>query len=833
MTTVAKYKIKETSNLSPRVKWLRDYFFEGVNRKWNNELVSFSNGEEWDIVHEESHFYVAPEMYGLIQLGSVCLKQMSKKVDLPNGFWEKTLPERRAWFVDEVMVNRMPQELLPGDLIAGARFLIMASKCLDKKQTKDRSKAFEGKKGMRAVLLEYHDRGYGNFGSISGHIIPGYENVLKNGFKAIYKDLEDRYNRLPEKDKKGKKGGQLRAMMTSAKMPKKVAEKYADLCNELAEKETDEQRKSELLEMGKNLRKVPWEGASSFWEAVQSLWITHMLVMSDEGYTGAGLSFGRVDQYLLPFWRRSIGNGMSREFGKEILGCFFMHCNSVYDAMIKTGNNQGITSSFGQIINLSGVGKNGKDMTNELTYVFLEVIDEMNPILEPKPNVRLHRNSPDELLDKLIDMVSTCQGAPFILNFDERSMAGLMREAKMSGMEHLINEDTVYDYGTVGCIENTMVGNDRSNTVDNNVNLLKGVELALNDGKDLIPYVNATGKEYPGKQEGPKTGDPRDFKTFEEFYTAFEKQIKAIIKKFVGFYTVTENARAKYGPTPYLSCLVKGCAESCKDITEGGAELKYITLEGGTFGTTVDSILAIKYLVFDEKECTMDELVKALRDNWKGHEVLQAKAINKAPKYGRDDDEADELGKRIMDTWADEVWKYKVESTGVQYRGGMLSWNYWIADSCILAASADGREKGKFLSNAICPSNGADINGPTSNANSVGKVLGGKASDYGDYKGYLNCLPNGASHTITFNPSLLRDAEHRSKFRAFLRGYIENGGTALQINMIDADMLKDAQKHPENYRHLLVRVTGYSAYFATIGREIQNEIIARETHSRL
>ena len=832
MATVAKYKIKEASNLSPRVKWLRDYFFEGTERKWNNELISFSSGTEWDIVHEESHFYVAPEMYGLIQLGSVCLKQMSRKVGLPSSFWEKSLPERRAWFVDEVMVNYMPQELLPGDLIAGARFLIMASKCLDKKQTKDRSKAFSGKNGMRSVLLEYHDRGYGNFGSISGHIIPGYENVLKTGFKAIYEDLKDRYCQLSDKDKKGKKGGQLRAMMTAAKMPKRVAEKYADLCQKLADKEADTNRKTELREMEKNLRRVPWEGARNFWEAVQSLWITHMLVMSDEGYTGAGLSFGRVDQYLLPFWRKSINNGMDREFGKEILGCFFMHCNSVYDAMMKTGNNQGITSSFGQIINLSGMGKDGKDMTNELTYVFLEVIDEMNPILEPKPNVRLHKNSPDELLDKLIDMVSSCQGAPFILNFDERAMAGLMREAKMSGMQHLINEDTVYDYGTVGCIENTMIGNDRSNTVDNNVNLLKGVELALNDGKDLIPYYNATGKAYPIKQEGPKTGDPRNFNTFEEFFAAFEQQIKAIIRKFVGFYTVTENARAKYGPTPYLSCLVKGCAESAKDITEGGAELKYVTLEGGTFATTVDSILAIKYLVYDKKECTMDALIKALQDNWKGHEILQAKALNKAPKYGRDDDEADALGKRIMDVWADEVWKYKVESTGVQYRGGMLSWNYWIADSCILAASADGREKGKFLSNAICPSNGADINGPTSNANSVGKVLGGKTADYGDYKGYLNSLPNGASHTITFNPSLLRDDEHRSKFKTFLKGYAENGGTALQINMIDPDMLRDAQKHPENYRHLLVRVTGYSAYFATIGREIQNEIIARETHDR-
>jgi formate C-acetyltransferase len=161
----------------------------------------------------------------------------------------------------------------------------------------------------------------------------------------------------------------------------------------------------------------------------------------------------------------------------------------------------------------------------------------------------------------------------------------------------------------------------------------------------------------------------------------------------------------------------------------------------------------------------------------------------------------------------------------------MLSWNYWIADSFVLPASPDGRPRGKFLSNALCPSNGADIHGPTANVNSVGKVLGGRASgDNGDWRDFNNLLPNGGSHTMTFSPSLIRDPEHKDKFRAFLRGYAENGGTALQINMVDADMLRDAQKHPENYKHLLVRVTGYNAYFTSIGKELQDEIIARETH---
>ena len=257
-----------------------------------------------------------------------------------------------------------------------------------------------------------------------------------------------------------------------------------------------------------------------------------------------------------------------------------------------------------------------------------------------------------------------------------------------------------------------------------------------------------------------------------------------------------------------------------------------MTIEAVTFATTVDSLLAIKYLVFDKKICSLSELVKALRDNWEGYAKLQVIAHNRAPKYGRDDDEADAMGIKVMELWTEETWKHKTRSTRRQYRPGMLSWNYWIADADILPASADGRARGKFLSNALCPSNGADIYGPTANVNSVGKVLGGKVSEpQGNWHDYLNLLPNGGSHTMTFNPGMLRDPEQKQNFKAFIHGYIENGGSALQINLVDADMLREAQQHPQDYHHLLVRVTGYNAYFTTIGKELQDEIIARESHA--
>ena len=824
-----RYQIKEPKGLSPRIRYLRDYFFQGVQRAWNNEYTAWTTGTPWDTQYNELTYYIVPETYAFIPTFVASFRQGAHPVDLAADFWSWSLPERRAWFLKEVMVNHVPQEILPGDLIAGARFNVQISQCLTRSETKERERLI---KKARPLMKWFHDHGYGNAGATSGHLIPWYEHALKVGFKGIYAEIKAAYQALTPQEQASERGEQLRAMLIAATLPRELAGKYAQLCTRLAEKEQDKIRAQELSQMAANLARVPWEPATTFWEAVQSLWLTHMLIMSDENYPGPGVSFGRIDQYLLPYWQHSIAEGMEREFGKEILKCFWVHANTAYDAMIRTGGNQGITAGFGQLLTLSGLGPDGKDLTNELTFVFLEVIDEMTPILEPKPNVRLHRSSPPELLERVVDMIETSQGAPFLINFDERSMAGMMREAERGGIPELIRPDNVHDYAPVGCLENTMVGNDRSGTVDNNLNLLKAVELALTGGKDLLEFVDPlTGKRSKIRQDGPATGDAQAFTSWEQFWQAYSSQTRYIIAKCVEVQNASETIRARFHPTPYLSCLVKGCADKGRDVTRAGAEINFTTLEAVTFATTVDSLLAVKYLVFDAKACSMAELIEALKSNWQGHDILQAKAKFKAPKYGRDDEAADSLAKQVMDLWCDETWKHRTATTNRQFRPGMLSWNYWVGDGYVMAASPDGRPKGQFLSNAICPSNGADIKGPTSNANSVGKVLGGKAKQ-GDWGEYVSCLPNGASHTITFNPGILRDPEHKAKFEAFLKGYIENGGSALQINMLDPDMLRDAQNHPQDYRHLLVRVTGYNAYFTSIGKELQDEVIARLSHSR-
>lgn len=825
--------IKEPRNLSARIQWLRDYYFKGVQRSWNNEMTAWTTGTRWDHQYEEITFYIVPENHAFLQTFRSSFNQVAHKVKLPPLFFKWSLPERKAWFTREVMVNYLPREILPGDLLAGARFNVMTSACLTEKETRTRDRLILGKQGARAAMKGLHEHGFGNAGPTSGHLIPDYPAVLKLGWSGIYDQIMAHYEDALLEDRKSDRSCQLRAMMTAAIMPRDLAQKYRQECERLAEQEHDPARREELNTMAANLARVPWEPPQTFWEAVQSLWLTHMLVMSDENYPGPGTSFGRIDQYLFPYWQDSIDQGMDREFGKEILKCFWVHTNTAYDAMIRTGGNQGITAGFGQLLTLSGMGPNGEDMTNDLTYAMLEVIDEMSPILEPKPNVRLHRNTPDSLYDVLIDMIAASQGAPFLLNFDERSMAGMMLQARKSGDTDLINAGNVWDYAPVGCLENTMQGNDRSGTVDCNLNLLKAVELALTAGYNMLPFTDPlTGVEEQPRRWGPDTGDALEFRCWDDFWQAYAEQTRFIIRHMISVYEQAEAIREQFGPTPYLSCLVRGCAEKGLDVTAGGAELNYVTIEGVTYATTVDSLLAIKYLVFDKGLCTMAELIQALRDNWEGHKILQAQAQNKAPKYGRDDDVADALALQVMELWAQETWNYQTASTGRQFRPGMLSWNYWIASSFILPASADGRPCGRFLSNALCPSNGADTKGPTANTNSVGKVLGGKVADgNGDWKEFMNMLPNGGSHTMSFNPGFIRDPEHRQKFIAFLKGYVENGGTALQINMVDANMLRDAQQNPDQYKHLLVRITGYNAYFTTIGKELQDELIARESHS--
>ncbi|HHX75411.1 MAG TPA: hypothetical protein GX699_10960 [Firmicutes bacterium] len=787
-------QVWKAGTLSPRVQRLRDEYWSFYEREYyRNECLAYSTGDPWDELYAPYNWGVVPEVFLFAQITRHTVKAMAEKVEVPPDFYRLSIAERRALFFNLVLEKHLPAQVLEGELIVGSHFNTALSKNLDKKEAarwaRDTYRWFK-------QMTEAHDLGLGNTGAIPGHLIPNYRKVLQIGFRGIAEQVSERMagENSPEKL------AYLNALKISTGAPLIISRRFAEVISGILEKEKDPGRREELSRMREIVSRVPYEKPRSFWEALQALWFTHMLIMAAESYPGAGLSYGRIDQYLYPFYKADLERGvLTREFAKELLHCFWIKHNYVYDYQGRAARNQGINSGFGQLITLSGCGPRGEDLTNDLTMLMLEVIEEIN-LIEPKPNIRLHGNSSPELLKKMASMIKKAQGAPFLINFDRISMKALEFQG--------VPREDVWDYAPVGCLENTMQGNDRSGTVDCNVNLAKAVELALNDGKDM----------QTGRQVGPRTGDPRRFYKKEDFLKAFYRQLDFVLDRLMDLAAEADRIRSVYDPTPYLSLLVDGCIEKALDVNRGGAVYKFITVEGVGMATMADSVTAVCKLVYDDRAVSMEQLLEALREDFKGHEVLQQMLINRAPKYGNNDDYADSMAREINSYWSRKVFQRTSPATGRRFRAGYLSWNYWISYAPLTASSPDGRARGQALSNGVCCVNGVDRRGPTAAVASVGK-LG------------LETVPNGASHTMSFNPSFLRDEEHIEKFISFLKTYHEIGGSALQVNMIDPGLLRKALENPAAYTNLLVRVTGYNAYFVHLGPEIQQEIIRRESHA--
>jgi len=785
---------KPSDKLSPRIRRLREEYFSFNERvdNFTNEVRPYTTGRVWDQVYSPSLWGASPEAVPFMPGFRDSLRALSEPVEFSDDLFNLSIAERKALFFNKVVRNHLPVMILEGELIAGSHFNTALSKVLNKQEQKQLDK---GQERFYKELKFRCETGEFNYGAIPGHLVPNYPKVLQRGFKGIQQDLKTLLTKTTAPEHRA----WLNALIISCEAPKILSERYAVKAENLAAQEKNPTRRQELENIAQICSRVPWEPAETFWEAVQATWMTHMLVMAAESFPGPGTSPGRIDQYLYPYYERDMNQGtLTRELAKEILECYWIKHNYAYDFQGRIGNFQGINSSFGQLITIGGVDEKHEDASNDLTWLILDVIEEMN-MLEPKPNIRIHTNTSDALIRRIAQIIARSQGSPFLMNFDETSMKGLMWQG--------VPEDEVWNYAPVGCLENTMVGNDVSGTVDVNPNIAKAIELVFTNGKDM----------RLGKQLGPKTGDPRNFKAFEEFLDAYKIQLQALLDRAIEGNNFADYLRVKFEPTPYLSVLVDGCAESGKDCRAGGAKYNFITVEGLGLATVTDSLAAVNKLVFEEKRVSMDRLIHALETDYEEDEELRQLLINHAPKYGNDDDEADQIAREISRYWGEYVFQHVAPASGRRYRGGYLSWNYFISFAPCTAATPDGRRRGEYLSNGVCPVPGRDRLGPTANANSIGKLE-------------LEVQPNGASHTMSFSPASLRDEEHLDKLVAFLRTYGKVGGSALQTNIITADTLRTAQQNPEEYGNLLVRVTGYAAYFTTLGKEQQDEIINRVSH---
>ena len=626
-----------------------------------------------------------------------------------------------------------------------------------------------------------------------GHMSFDCERVLTKGLNDIKKQVDEELGKLNLAEVKDFEKFQfLRAANITLEAATSFAKRYAELARSLAEKETDIQRKAELERIAEMCDWIPANPARSFYEALQSLWFTYIVVMI-EGW-GPSIGFGRPDQYLYPFYKKDIEDGrITKEEARELIALFYIKMNEL--VVLQSGDTKKSVAGFPLIANitLGGLTKDGKDAVNELSYLFLDAEKDVGLTAEDIV-VRVNKNNPDAFLMKACEVAKLLKGKLKFVS-DETAIQQLLSDGKPV--------EYARDYVVAGCINLTVPG--RSHDLSGGMfNLPLILELALNNGASRLT----------GEQIGPKTGDPKKFKSYEEVWDAYKKQVEALLPLVLLYRDVDKKVFAEFAPYPFQSTLFHGCIEKGIDITGGGTApymTRSISLSGAP--NVGDSLAAIKKAVFEDRKITMDRLIDALDKNFEGEEEV-LHILESCPKFGNDDDYVDSIVNEVLVQASDEVTKYKSfagakGTVGCQVSAANLLMGYKVG------ALPDGRRAGEPLSEGgISPHQGRNVSGPTATMRSVAKL------------DHLK-LTNGSVLNMRFNPDVLKDESKMRKFVSLIRTFCETGGYLVQFNVVSADMLRDAQRHPEKYRDLLVRVATYSAYFVELSKEYQDNIIAR------
>ncbi len=591
---------------------------------------------------------------------------------------------------------------------------------------------------------------------------------------------------------------QLRAMAIAADAIIIFAQRHAQQALELAEIEKDSLRKRELAAIAEVCHHVPAHSPRNFWEALQYYWFIHLGVISELNPWDA-FNPGKLDQHLYPFYKREIEAGsLTRELAKELLQAFWIKFNN-QPAPPKVGvtaEESATYTDFAQI-NLGGVNVEGADAVNELSYLLLEVIEEMR-LIQPSPSVQISKKTPDKFLKKALAVVRQGFGQPSIFNTDA-VIQELIRQGK--------SIEDARNGGTSGCVETGAFGKENYN-LTGYFNLTKVLEVTLNNGVD----------PRTGKAIGIKTGDPALFETFEELYAAYETQLHHFIDIKIEGNNIIERIYAHYMPVPFLSLLIDDCIKTGKDYHDGGARYNTTYIQGVGLGTLTDALTAIKYHVFDNKKFTMVILLELLKQNFEGFEQERKMLLNGTPKYGNDDDYADAIMQSIFNSYYNVVNGRK-NTKGGEYRINLLPTTVHVYFGSVIQATPDGRKSGEPLSEGVSPVQGADRKGPTAVIKSVSKMDHVKTG--------------GTLLNMKFTPKALEGNDGLQKFSDLVRTYFRLDGHHIQFNVVSAKMLRDAQQHPDKYRDLIVRVAGYSDYFVDLGKALQDEIIKRKEHVEL
>lgn len=618
----------------------------------------------------------------------------------------------------------------------------------------------------KIVALNQTDKG-------QGHIIPDYEIIFCKGLGTMIEEMKERV-------KQDSQNNFYEAALISLEASRDYIIRHGKITKEMAEKEISSKRKAELEEISRISYKVANEKPENFYEAVQLFWYISLIFQHESN--ASSISPGRFDQYMYPYFKKSLEDGEDIEFLKELLKALYIKFNTIVALRSTESARYFAGFPIGYTIVLGGVDENGKDVTNDLSYIMLDILGEIK-LPQPNLSIRVGENSPRDFLIKAAEIIRLGTGMPQVFNDEVNILAYANRGVTLKDSR---------DYAVVGCVELSIPGKTYGLHDIALFNLLKTMEVTLNE-------------------------NPKNYETFESLLKAIKINISKYIKDMVEGSNIVDTAHKECAPTPFLSNFIAGCTENGKDVTEGGAIYNFSGVQGIGAPNLSDSLYVIKKYVYDEKQISLEGLVEILNKNWEGNEILRQKFINKYAKYGNDIDEVDKLGAEILSYYSQEVEKYKNVRGGI-FQPGSYTVSAHIPLGEAVGATPDGRmAKEQLADGGLSPMVSRDKMGPTASLKSVSKL-----------DNYLTS--NGSLLNVKFSPATLEGEQGLNKLVGYMQAFSRLKIQHIQFNVVSADTLKDAQKHPEKYQNLVVRVAGYSAIFVELDKSIQNDIISRTEH---
>jgi len=630
-----------------------------------------------------------------------------------------------------------------------------------------------------------------------GHTVLG-SKIYRQGMKDLIGEIGavvDELDFMNDPEAYNKRE-ELKAMEITAHALIMYAERHADTLEELAERESNQDRKDELEQMAAICRKVPAQTPTSMHEALQYYWFVHLGVITELNPWDS-FNPGRLDQHLYPFYMEDLNTrALSKETAVELLESFWVKFNN-HPSPPKVGVTAEESNTYTDfcLINVGGLKEDGSNAVNELSFVILDVIEEMR-LLQPSSMVQVSKKNPDAFVERTVKIVKTGFGQPSIFNTDA-IVQELVRQGKC--LEDARNG------GASGCVESGAFGTE-AYILTGYFNLVKVLELTLHKGVD----------PRSGKQIGIDSGDPAHMESFDDLLEAFSMQLRYFIDVKIKGNNIIERIFSTHMPVPFLSMMIDDCISNGRDYNAGGARYNTSYIQGVGLGSITDMLTAIHVHVFDKRNISMDTLLKVLKDNFEGHDELRAELLYETPKYGNDDDRADTHASWVFDAFYNAVNGRK-SPRGATYRINMLPTTSHVYFGKVVGATSDGRLAHEPLSEGISPFQGMDRTGPTAVLNSALKID--------------HLKTGGTLLNQKFTPDFFKDETSIRKLTQLIRSYFRMDGHHIQFNVVSADTLREAQKHPEKHQDLIVRVAGYSDYFNDLGPELQEEIIRRTEHS--